>query len=313
VRIAVLGLGSAGARHARLLGELGHEVVGWDPVAASDVGSASEAVLASDAVVVASPNSSHADQALLAIEHGRPVLVEKPLAATAAAAREVAAAAASSGVVCAVAMNLRFHPGVLELKRLADSGSLGRLLFARVSFGFDLRQWRPATDYRESYSARADLGGGIVLDAIHEIDYLLWLLGPAQSVSGEVVHVSDLEIDVEDMATATTRHASGAVGQVDLNFFEPSYRRGCVLVGSSAVAEWSWEGGVTLRDADGERQLVSGPADLMATYRAELEDFVAAARGERPPAVAAADGAAALAVAEAIKESSRAGCRVDLG
>src|SRR6476661_2303461 len=127
MRVAVIGLGSAGARHARILLELGHEVVGFDPAAPphedielSDTLDA--AIGRADAVIVASPNSLHAEQALAALELRKPVLVEKPLAVTVVDAERVTAAAERTGAVCGVAMNLRFHPGVLELKRLVDQG-----------------------------------------------------------------------------------------------------------------------------------------------------------------------------------------------
>src|SRR5204862_732242 len=139
-----------------------------------------------------------------------------------------------------VAMNLRFHEPIVELKRLIDTEALGAVRLVEASFGYDLRLWRPQADYRTSYSARADLGGGIALDAIHEIDYLLWMLGPVDTVAGETGHLSTLEIDVEDTAAAVLRFRGGVLATVSLNFFEPVYRRGCVLVGDDAVAQWTW-------------------------------------------------------------------------
>jgi predicted dehydrogenase len=165
MRVAVIGLGSAGARHARNLLDLGHEVVGFDPVASPphedvELSDTLEAAIGrADAVIVASPNSLHAEQALAALELRKPVLVEKPLAVTVVDAELITAAAERTGAVCGVAMNLRFHPGVVRLKRLVDEGALGDVRFAQVSFGYDLRRWHPESDYRLGYSARADLGG----------------------------------------------------------------------------------------------------------------------------------------------------------
>jgi predicted dehydrogenase len=211
-------------------------------------------------------------------------------------------------------MNLRFHPGPIELKHMMDDGELGRILLARASFGHDLRQWRPGTDYRRSYSARAELGGGILLDAIHEIDELLWLLGEARSVSAELAHVSDLEVDVEDAALATVAFASGALAALDLNFFEPAYRRSCLLVGSDAVAEWDWvRGSVVVRDADENRREIPCAAEAQDTYRAELADFFEAVEGDRQPVTTIADGVAAVEVVEAARRSAAEGQRVGLG
>jgi predicted dehydrogenase len=319
MRIAVLGLGSAGSRHARLLRELGHEVIGFDPVAPASKGvaradSMESAIESAEAVIVASPNSLHAEQAVAALERGKPVLVEKPLAVSVTDAQSVLEAAERAGVVCGVAMNLRFHPGVLELKRLVDEGALGRVLFARAWFGYDLRLWHPGGDYRRSYSARADLGGGIVLDAIHELDYLLWLLGPVESLSAETAHVSDLELDVEDLAVATLRFESGAIGTVDLNFFEPVYRRGCLLVGAGSTAFWNWsEATVTIGSESEKDRVTEVGCDLRDTYQAELKDFLEAVDHGVPPRTSASGGLAAVLVAETIKEAALAGRRIDVG
>jgi predicted dehydrogenase len=319
VKVAVLGLGSAGARHASNLLELGHEVVGFDPVApphdgrVERAGSLEAALDRADAVVVASPSSLHAEQALAVLEQGRHVLVEKPLAVNVADAERVVEAAGRAGTVCGVAMNLRFHPALVELRRLLADGALGSVRFVQASFGYDLRLWHPGSDYRTGYSARADLGGGIVLDAIHELDYLLWLFGPVESVVAEVAHISDLELDVEDVAVAALRFASGAVAAVDLNFFEPAYRRGCILVGSQAVARWDWSRATVTVSREGEDDgVVDVACDLADTYRAEIVDFLAAVAGGGEPRATVLDGLAAVRLAQALKSAADEGRRVVL-
>jgi predicted dehydrogenase len=315
MKVAVLGLGSAGSRHARDALALGHEVVGFDPVceppsAATTADSLEAAIDASDAVIVASPNSLHAEQALAALDRGRPVLVEKPLATTVEDAEAVVAAAERAGVVAGVGMNLRFHPGIVELKRLVEADALGRVLLAQTSFGYDLRLWRPQDDYRRSYSARSDLGGGIIFDAIHELDYLLWLLGPVATVAAETGHVSDLEVDVEDSAVASLRFRSGALGSLDLNFFEPAYRRGCVLVGAESVARWDWTQESVIVGREGaESVTIQAPNNSAEMHGAVTADFLAAAQGSGQPRTSVRDGLAAVRLAAALKHAAATGTR----
>ena len=316
--IAVLGLGSAGSRHAATLIEFGEEVVGFDPGGGASapgvrlMPSLADALAAADGVVVASPSALHADHAAQAIQRGLHVLVEKPLATRTDEGERLLELATGATGTCAVAMNLRFHPGVLALRELIESGRLGSVRLAQASFGFDLRRWRPETDYRTSYSARHELGGGVVLDAIHELDYLLWLLGPVDQVTADCARVSDLEIDVEDLAMATLRLLSGAFASVDLNYFEPAYRRGCLIVGSEAVGRWDWTNErVTVRSADDICDLaVTG--DLAATYREVVQDFLEAIRTGAQARTSFKEGLAALRVAEAIKQAAREGRRVTL-
>ncbi len=313
MKLAVIGLGSAGARHARLLRDAGHHVRGYDPARPDSARSLEEAFDGAQAVVVASPSSLHADHAAAAVAAGLPVLVEKPVATDVEAAEQVASAAERGGVLAAAAMNLRFHPALVELKRLVTNGNLGDIRQARASFGFDLSRWRPESDYRQSYSARAELGGGIVFDAIHELDYLRWLLGPAESVIAETARVSALEIDVEDTALAAVRFRSGPLVSVDLNFHEPVYRRSCVLIGSEAVAEWSWTGEtIIVRAAYGSEQLLPVPCDVSDTYQAELNDFVAAVENRGTPRASYRDGIEALRLAQALKQSAANGRRTSL-
>jgi predicted dehydrogenase len=319
MRVAVLGLGSIGSRHARNLLTLGHEVVGFDPRPPAEpepwarASSPSEAVADAEAVVVATPTSVHAEHAVLALERGLPVLVEKPMAVDPREADRVVAVAADRGLTCGMAMNLRFHPGVLALRDLVSEGRLGEIRFAQVWCGSDLRTWRPGTDYRTSYSARAELGGGIVRDAIHELDYLTWLLGPAATVTAEVAHVSDLEIDVEDIGTALIRLASGALASVDLTYVDPVYRRGCLLVGAVATARWDWpRGTVEINRPDAAAEVLDVTADVSETYVAEMGDFLDAAQTGRAPRTTAHEGREAVRLADALLRSAAEGRRVTL-
>ena len=320
MRVAVVGLGSAGARHARNLLALGHEVMGFDPASTPTppgvrrADSFDSALAEAEAVVVASPSSLHAEQAVAALEAGRHVLVEKPLAMTVAEAERVVEAARGTSARLRRRDEPAFSPRHPRARAAARRpGRSGTIRLAQASFGYDLRLWRPDADYRHGYSARADLGGGIVLDAIHELDYLLSLLGPVATVTAETAQLSDLEIDVEDVAVAILRFESGALGVADLNFFEPAYRRGCLLVGSDAVARWEWaQGSVTLARNEQPTQAVDVGTDLAQTYKAELDDFLAAVQGDARPRVPAEEGLAAVRVADAIRRSSEAGQRISL-
>ena len=319
LRVGVIGGGSAGTRHALHLLAHGCEVAVFDPAApelpdgASRAGGLDELVTGTDAIVVASPSALHAEHARGALAAGRHVLVEKPLATSASEAARLADLADEGGTTAAVAMNLRFHPGVVALRDLIAAGTLGRVLFARASFGYDLRLWRPGADYRQSYSARLESGGGILFDAIHEFDYMLWLLGPAAAVAGTAGRLSDLEVEAEDCAVGVVTFGSGCVAAIDVNFFEPAYRRGCLLVGSDATVEWEWASDtIRLRRGDAGDEHIEAPGEVSATYAAEIDDFLAAIRDSRPPRTTLREGAEAVRLVEALRESARTGTAQEL-
>ncbi len=321
MRVAVIGQGSIGRRHAAILLELGQEVAVYDPspeVRTPDgvlrAASARECLAGADAAVVASPSSMHPADARSAIELGVPVLVEKPLALDAARAAELDCLAQQRGAMLSVAMNLREHAGVRALAALVAEGAVGRVLRASAWCGSWLPDWRPGSDYRHGYSARAELGGGVLLDvAVHELDYLLWLVGPARSVSALARQASDLETDVEDVATIVMELESGGVAEVAVDYFDRSYTRGCRIVGSEGTLHWSWEDQRLMRhDATGDTYELEVPSDVSPAYRRQLERFLAAVLEGAPAPVPAAHARRVLAVLDAARASSRDGRRVML-
>jgi len=310
LRVAVLGQGSIGRRHAGLLQELGCDVVTFDPVAGGSAASEEEALAAVDAAVVASPSSEHARQAATCIRAGVPALVEKPLALDAATAARLDRLAGDAGVPLAVAMNLRHHPGVRRVR--AALPEIGRLLRAAVWCGSWLPGWR-SVDYRQTYSAQRALGGGILLDAIHEIDELMWLLGPAASVSALLRTVSDLEIDVEDVALLQLELASGVPATVTLDYLDRAYHRGCRVVGGDGTVAWEWTAEEVVVHAAGEARRVPAPSDVAPTYRAELAEFLDAVRAGRVPASSAREAVSVLAIIDAARVAWAEGRRVTVG
>lgn len=318
MRIAVLGQGSIGRRHAANALALGHEVTAWDPVAAAlervAVAPTAEAALeAAEVAIVASPSSEHASQARLALTHDCHALVEKPLALSAADIAPLERLATERGLTLGVAMNLRFHPGVLALRETLASGTLGDVLVVRAWFGSWLPGWRPGTDYRESYSAQRALGGGVLLDAIHEIDYLTWLLGDVRAVSATLATVSRLELDVEDVAQLQLEFTSGTQATLSLDYLDREYDRGCRLIGAEGTAAWSWAGeAVRVTGADGATVTSPAPSAPGPTYESELGAFLDATRQGSRPATTAAEARHALAVVAAARESAATGARVGL-
>jgi predicted dehydrogenase/RimJ/RimL family protein N-acetyltransferase len=319
VRVAILGQGSIGRRHAAIALALGHEAIAYDPSPAAPsppgvqaASSARACLTGADAAIVASPSSEHAADARLAIELGVPALVEKPLALGCAHAAELDCLARERGAMLSVAMSLREHAGVRKLRALLSADAVGRVVRASAWCGSWLPGWRAGGDYRRSYSAHREQGGGVLLDvAVHELDYLLWLTGPARSVSALARHASELETDAEDVALIAVELARGAVAEVSVDCFDRAYTRGCRLVGARGTLHWSWERQLLTRydDAGGARELEVS-SDVAPAYRRQLERFLAAVEDRGRPPVPAAQARHVLAVLDAARASSRDGRRV---
>ena len=192
LRVAVLGCGSIGRRHLGNLRTLGlTDLIACDPspevcralreeLHVPCVTSWEEVRRAEpEVVLVASPTALHQEQAQAAAQAGCHLFIEKPLAASREGLDALLLEADRRRLVTMVACNMRFHPGPMAVKRLLDGDAIGQPLSARIQTGSYLPRWRPAHDYRQSYSASPEQGGAI-LDCIHEIDLALWFFGPAR-------------------------------------------------------------------------------------------------------------------------------------
>src|SRR5262249_36218301 len=130
-----------------------------------------------DVTFVCNPSSEHVPVALAAVRAGSHVFVEKPLSADLNGVDELIEEAARRDRVGCVGYQLRFHPALRELGRLVNSGSLGHILSIRAQVGEYLPNFHRYEDYREMYASRRELGGGVILSQIHELDYLIMLFG----------------------------------------------------------------------------------------------------------------------------------------
>jgi predicted dehydrogenase len=320
-RFLVIGCGSIGTRHLRNLIELGqHDLIAFDPDEGRRRALRDELPVevvddlesgwnrAPAAAIVATPTSSHLELALAAAARGCHFLVEKPLSDSLEETGRLAKLVADHALVSLVGCNMRFHPGVRALHELVVDGVLGRILTARFEAGQYLPDWRPGTDYRQSYSARSELGGGIVLDAIHELDYAGWLLGPVAEVSCFAGHVSDLEIDTEDVASMLLRFAQGALAEVHLDYVQRSYSRMCRLAGELGSARWDYttnEVEIFLAEKGRwETRIRFDEWEPNAMYLDELRHFLRCLDGDEVPLADVEAGRRSLAIAIAAKTSA---------
>lgn len=314
MRIAILGCGSIGRRHARNLTTLGqNDLVLFDPDPAARIaleGAPSvlfvetlEEIWRShpEVILVTSPSHLHVPQALEAARRGCDLFVEKPLSHDWNGVDELCSEIEKRGLVSMVGCNMRFHPGPARVKQLLEAGAIGRVIAARIVTGSYLPDWRPGTDYRDGYSASAERGGGAILDCIHEIDLSLWYLGPGTVVGAAAVPAWSIGLQVEGLAEILIRHDSGALSSVHLNFVERGYRRACRLLGSEGAISWDFgDGGVVWQGSDGRaRARYERPDDwcVNSMYVDEMKHFLECVSARTTPQGTLEEGSRALGIA----------------
>ncbi len=265
-RALVIGYGSIGRRHARILEELDCEVAVVSRRAQENIQRFADVAAAvknfrPEYVVIANETSAHPGtvDALTAAGFGGKLLIEKPLGG---------AIARHNFALCAVAYNLRFHPALAELAlALADQ----TILAMQVYCGQHLPDWRPGTDYRMSYSADPGRGGGVLRDLSHELDYVLWLGGAWRRATAIGGRFGGLEIASDDCWALLLELERCCCATVQINYLDRPGRRQIVV--NTRAHSFAVDFGQAALVRDGEMQRFTVDSD--DTYRAQHRAMLA--------------------------------------
>ncbi len=327
-RVLLVSLGSIGARHLRNLRCLFPDTrlavlrrPGADAGEARAAGadevlhSLQDALaFAPDAGIVASPAPFHVEAAEALARAGIPLLIEKPLADEPAPAAALVRLCRESSVTLAVGYNLRFLPSLRAAREQVARGAIGEVFSVRAEVGQYLPDWRRGSDYRQGVTAQAKLGGGVLLELSHEIDYLLWMFGMPSRVTAVGGRSGQLAIEVEDIVELTMQYEQPwRLVSVHLDMLQRRPYRRCRMAGTQGSVEWD-----ALADAvhveslqeDAPRTLQGVTlTDKNDMYIDELRDFLAAAEAGTAPACTGEDGLRVLAVIDAARRSLADGGR----
>ncbi len=322
-RVLVVGCGSIGRRHARLLAEFPRvEVLVCDRVeenlrialdeAPGSRGFADfdEALAAEpDAVYVCTPNHLHMPMAVAALEAGCHVMCEKPVADTVEAAQAIAEAAAAADTMLTVGYSLRSHAGLRRLVELVESGICGNIVGGRAMVGTYFTLMCATTPYRMTEP------NALIIDYTHLLDYLRLLIGPIVRVSAESATLGDLEMMPRpNVFSAVCVHESGALSQFHADYVQLPQRSITEVFGDDATLMYDWQSyelRIYHRDRPGfeVETVVTGRDDI---YRIEAADFLEQIHGDRVPTCTAEEGVAALRAALAAVRSAAEHCAIDL-
>jgi predicted dehydrogenase len=340
MKILIAGLGSIGRRHFRNLIALGETdlvllrtrkaTLPEDELADYPVETEIHQALGKhkpDAVVVANPTALHLDVAIPAAEAGCHILLEKPVSHSLENLDVLQKAAQKSGSRILVGFQFRYHPSLNKARELIQSGALGQVLTVHAHWGEYLPNWHPWENYRQSYAARADLGGGAIGTLTHPLDYLRFLLGEIDALWSFNAHVSPLELDMEDIAEIGLKFASGAIGGVHVNYVQRPPAHRLEIVGANGTLRWD--------NADGALHFYrmpalfgsysdAPPAPVLETFSlsqgferndlfiAQMRHFLNVVRGTESPVCTLEDGIRVQKLVQAARESEAEGRRIEL-
>ena len=270
-----------------------------------------------EAVIVATPHQWLAPSSIAALEQGKHVLCEKPLARTAEEGHAVLVAATRAGRALKTGFNHRFHPAIAEARRLAQCGRIGRLLLMRCRYGHGGR-----TGYEHEWRADpAASGGGELMDqGIHALDLFRWFAGEFSEVTA-MLSRAFWPAEVEDNAFCLLRSKGGVVASLHASWTQWKNLFSLEVFGDRGYLQVEGLGGNygPERLIIGERRSLGAPLEQQVefsgedtSWAAEWADFVAAIRDQRPPEGNGWDGWQALRLVGAAYDSARTGAMVRL-
>jgi YrbI family 3-deoxy-D-manno-octulosonate 8-phosphate phosphatase len=313
MKFVIAGVGSIGRRHLRNLLRLGErdivllrtfkgtlsddELTGF-PVETNLVEALSHRP---DAVIVANPTALHMDIAIPAAEAGCHILIEKPISNRLEHIDHLRKAIKKSGARLLVGFHFRFHPHFQHTHALLKNGAIGKPLSARAHYGDYLPDWHPWEDYRKSYSAREELGGGVLLTLCHPLDYLTWFLGDAVSLWKKTSKLSQLDIQIDDVAEVGFRFANGGIGSVHLNYYQRPPAHRFEIIGTEGTIRWDQDDN-TLRIfsvKSGNWSVIPGPVDFDRNdiFLSEMRHFLEVIRAKAAPVCPLEEGERVLRLA----------------
>jgi len=317
-KFLVCGVGSIGERHINNLLSLGYEnIILYRsrnmPLRALDksfptFSSLDDALAEKPSVAfITNPTSLHLPVALKCAKAGCHLFIEKPLSHSLEGIDQLKRQVTERKLIVFVGYQFRFHPGLQKIKELLAEQAIGRIVHVGTHWGEYLPGWHPWEDYRDGFSARQDLGGGVILTLCHPFDYLRWLFGEISSVKTVGGSLSDLSIPVEDTVDVVMQFDSGPIGHVHLDYVRNPPAHYLQITGCSGLIRWD--------NNDGKVELYRSTADNWETFPVpeefdrnkmfitELQHFIRCIKDKQKPLVCLDEGIKSLEITMAARQS----------
>ena len=320
----IVGLGSIGTRHLKLLREIRSDI---RIVVLRHKNSTVDASLNIDHVVtniedalnykpdiaiISNPSPLHIDTAIPLAKAGVHLFIEKPISSSTKGIKELISLTKKNNCKLMVCYNLRFSKSLKFFREKILSLSIGKLLSIRAEVGQHLDYWRPHTKYTDGVSAQKKLGGGVLLELSHELDYLSWIFGPIYWVFGYLTKQSDLDIDVEDITHCilgfqdkNTNH--DLVANLSMDFIRQDSVRQCYVVGELGTLRWDGINHSVELYSKNQKQwdiLYKDQEDRNFSYKEELNHFLECITNDNLPLISAESAFDTLKTIDSIRKSA---------
>lgn len=265
-----------------------------------------------DAVFICNPTSMHVEVLEKALQAGCNVFVEKPIADTLDSLKGIEDGGYLSDKVVFVGYQNRYHPCIIKLKQLIEVNAIGMIVSVFAEIGESVKNWHKYENYKNLYACKKELGGGVVVTQTHELDYLYYLFGMPKSVYALGGKLSNLDMDVEDVADILMKYEIDSKTipiVVHEDYLQVPMRRGCRIIGTKGKIEVDLaKATICVYDDAGNisynEKFNFNRNDM---FLAEMKQFLVCIEQTLPSPIPLEEGKKSLEIAMAIKESMQTG------
>lgn len=279
MNILIIGLGSIAKKHINVILEINPEAIIYafrsseNPKIVGNVinlYSLKELSFSPDFIIISNPSYLHENAIIESLRFKCPLFIEKPVLTDITNVEKVFKAVKSADVFTYVACNMRFHPAIQFLKKYLNKEK--RINEVNIYCGSYLPDWRQESDFRTIYSAHADMGGGVHLDLIHELDYCIWLFGIPEKVTSLKRSVSSLQLDSIDYANFNFIYSS-FTANITLNYFrrDPKREIEIILEEDTLIIDLLKN---NVYSKVSEEFLFNEPFNILETYLKQMRYFI---------------------------------------
>jgi predicted dehydrogenase len=280
MNILIVGLGSIAKKHIQAIRSLNKDVTIYALRSANNVYQEDGLIniftlenldLIFDFAIISNPTSLHYKYIQILSEKGIPLFIEKPAVHILENSEELIALIDSKNLFTYVACNYRFHPCILFIKNLLKS-KLYRINEVNVYCGSYLPDWRPGKNFRTTYSANEDMGGGVHLDLFHEFDYTTWIFGYPIKSNSITRSVSSLSINAVDYANYILEYSNFTINIV-LNYYRKKAKRSFEIVLDNQIINIDLINHI-VSDDNNQILFQSSNFEIMNTYIMQMDYFI---------------------------------------
>lgn len=188
---------------------------------------------------ITNETSFHIDFAIKLAKHKIHLFIEKPLSNSIKKIDQLEQLVHKNNLIVMVGCNFRFYPPIKKIKKLVETNIVGNIVSVQCENGSYLPDWHPDEDYSKSYASRKELGGGVTLTQIHELDYLTWIFGDVKTHQSIVGKFSHLKVNSDDLCTCILQLKNNTIVELHLDYFSKPFYKRLKIRGTAGILYWN--------------------------------------------------------------------------